>query len=305
MENKKEPIKIRLSTVILIFIIFILIIAIVGILFYYNRKISDSNNNEIQPSNNIVTNEIEKETSNNSNDSKIEKIDINSDEVQKLYNEILKSNKIYGEENWNESFYKDEKVTYNELSNIEKNIAVLQSIEDSDTVSMDTKNVNKSKLYYKNDVGIASTAKVYSKQLIEARAKQLFGEQNQNIQWKTIDNNFGYIYDYVDEQYYAYGYQGGGFGCPVASYTNLIDGEKDKENIYLYDKFIFSESTPTNVYFYTSSSKANLIDQTNIYKELDEATVLDKYGEKAKKYKHTFKKDSDGNYYWYSTEPIE
>lgn len=58
MENKKEPIKIRLSTVILIFIIFILIIAIVGILFYYNRKISDSNNNEIQPSNNIVTNEI-------------------------------------------------------------------------------------------------------------------------------------------------------------------------------------------------------------------------------------------------------
>lgn len=38
MENKKEPIKIRLSTVILIFIIFILIIAIVGIIRYNNTK---------------------------------------------------------------------------------------------------------------------------------------------------------------------------------------------------------------------------------------------------------------------------
>ena len=44
MENKKEPIKIRLSTVILIFIIFILIIAIVGIIMYYNTKKIDKGN---------------------------------------------------------------------------------------------------------------------------------------------------------------------------------------------------------------------------------------------------------------------
>ena len=34
MEDKKEPIKIRLSTVILLFIILILIIAIIGIVLY-------------------------------------------------------------------------------------------------------------------------------------------------------------------------------------------------------------------------------------------------------------------------------
>ena len=38
MEDKKEPIKIRLSTVILLFIILILIIAIIGIVLYYPNK---------------------------------------------------------------------------------------------------------------------------------------------------------------------------------------------------------------------------------------------------------------------------
>ena len=38
MENKKEPIKIKLSTAILIFIIFILIVTIIGIIFYYKIK---------------------------------------------------------------------------------------------------------------------------------------------------------------------------------------------------------------------------------------------------------------------------
>ena len=37
---------------------------------------------------------------------------------------------------------------------------------------------------------------------------------------------------------------------------------------------------------------------------LEENAILSKYSKKAQQYKHTFKKDANGNYYWVSTEPI-
>lgn len=299
MEEKKEPIKVRLSTVILIILIFILFIALVGVIYYYQNKMA---NNQI----NLETNKVN--TSNQEVEEKnieVNTIDINTKQVQNLYNEILKSNVIYGGEAWDESFYKDTKVTYNQLINTERIIAVLQAIKDNPTSSINTKSIDKSKLCYKDEVEIDSTAKVYSNQLLEATAQKLFGEQNQNIQWQTMDNNFGFIYDYIDEQYYAYGYQGGGFGCPVRACSKLLRAEEDEENIYLYDEFIFVENTPINTYYYTSSSKKNLIAEVNSYEELDKETVLSKYSGKANQYKHTFKKNTDGIYYWYSTEPIE
>lgn len=41
---------------------------------------------------------------------------------------------------------------------------------------------------------------------------------------------------------------------------------------------------------------ANEIDDKNEY-------ISEKYSSKSKKYKHTFKKNDDGEYYWYSSEP--
>lgn len=305
MEEKKEPKKIKLSTVILIFIILMLIVVLIGVVSYYqnkttNHQINSEENNtkvdgQLENGNNIQVNTTSKK--------EIRSLAINTEQVQSLYSKILKSNAIYGEDDWNESFYKDTKVTDKELSNREKNIAVLQAIKDNPTSSINTNSIDKSKIHYGYE-GIESTAKVYSKQLLESTAKDLFGESNQTIQWETIDNNAGFIYDYINEQYYAYAYQGGGFGCPVRACTNLIKAEEDEENIYLYDEFIFVENTPESTTYYTSSNKTNIIDKINNYEELDARTVLSKYSEKAKQYKHVFKKNIDGSNYWLSTEPI-
>ncbi len=214
MENKKEPIKIRLSTVILLFIILILIIFTIGIVFYYQNKIKiidktnfGENENNLKENTNNVKNE---NTINNIED-KIKEVDINSSQVQGLYKKILKSNEdIYGEGEFNESFYKDKKVDYDTLSNIEKIITVLQYIKDNQTETVNISSIN-GKLY--SDYNISTkTAKLYSKQLLENSVNQIFGS-NQYINWKTMDNNCGYVYDYIDGNYYGYAYQGGGFGC--------------------------------------------------------------------------------------------
>lgn len=224
MEEKKEPIKIRLSTAILSFIILILIIAIIGIAYYYQNKINTidkvsiaENKIDINSSlknesdnNNVKTNNTINNSENNSKEKKRE-LDIKGSQVQELYKKLLKSNDdIYGEGPCNESFYKDSKTDYNTLSNVEKIIAVIQYIKDTPTETVNISSIN-GRLY--NDYYICTqTAKLYSKQLLENAVGKIFGNK-QDIQWKTMDSCCGYVYDYIDGNYYGYAYQGGGFGC--------------------------------------------------------------------------------------------
>ncbi len=100
----------------------------------------------------------------------------------------------------------------------------------------------------------------------------------------------------------------------VKGCSQLIKATQKGNDIYLYDKYIFAAQLPevdnfgvykTPTYYYTSSSKTNLIEKVEQDESLEENTILLKYSEKAQQYKHTFKKDTNGNYYWVSTEPIE
>ena len=100
----------------------------------------------------------------------------------------------------------------------------------------------------------------------------------------------------------------------VKGCSQLTKASQDGDTIYLYDKYIFAAQVPevdnsgvykTPTYYYTSSSKTNLIEKVEEDVSLDENIILSKYGEKTQQYKHTFKKDANGNYYWVSTEPIK
>lgn len=64
MEDKKEPIKISLSTAILVFIIFILIVAIIGIIMYYNGN-KEQNNTNTSLINGAINNDILSESNTN------------------------------------------------------------------------------------------------------------------------------------------------------------------------------------------------------------------------------------------------
>lgn len=147
----------------------------------------------------------------NNIETEIKELDINSSQVQELYKKLLKSNDdIYGEGDFNESFYKDAKVDYNALGNVEKIITVLQYIKDNTTETVNLSSIN-GKLY-PDSYMTTDKAKLYSKQLLENTVETIFGNKKY-IAWKTIDNNCGYVYDYIDGNYYGYAYQGGGFGC--------------------------------------------------------------------------------------------
>ena len=213
MEDKKEPIKIRLSTVILLFIILILIIAIIGIVLYYPNKSNIIDKASLTEKNNLKedTSNVKIENIMNNIETEIKELDINSSQVQELYKKLLKSNDdIYGEGDFNESFYKDAKVDYNALGNVEKIITVLQYIKDNTTETVNLSSIN-GKLY-PDSYMTTDKAKLYSKQLLENTVETIFGNKKY-IAWKTIDNNCGYVYDYIDGNYYGYAYQGGGVGC--------------------------------------------------------------------------------------------
>lgn len=96
--------------------------------------------------------------------------------------------------------------------------------------------------------------------------------------------------------------------------SQLTKAIQEGDTVYLYDKYIFAAQVPevdnsgmSNIttYYYTSSNKNNLIEKVEENVSLEENVILSKYNEKAQQYKHTFKKDTNGNYYWISTEPIE
>ena len=87
MEDKKEPIKIRLSTVILLFIILILIIAIIGIVLYYPNKSNIIDKASLTEKNNLKedTSNVKIENIMNNIETEIKELDINSSQVQELY----------------------------------------------------------------------------------------------------------------------------------------------------------------------------------------------------------------------------
>lgn len=116
MENKKEPIKIKLSTAILIFIIFILIVTIIGIIFYYKIKYNtNATQNKITENNSqmeIEKNSNEENDKENNSDNEIQKIDTNTELIQKL-NSYIPAIDYKIEKN----AYQEKKVTLNELKN--------------------------------------------------------------------------------------------------------------------------------------------------------------------------------------------
>ena len=292
--NNKEPIKLKLSTVIIIFIIFILIIGAIGFFVY-------SQNNRIN------TEKQETEIMENT----IGEISIDDKEVQDAYKRILKYNNIFDTNSFQESFYKDTKVMYDNLTDAERMVSIVQYIKDKPTSTVEINSfINKSKKYDKTVLGENTTAKLYSKQLLEDNTNKIFGKDSNSISWVSRDNNCGHIYDYIDGQYYSYNYQGGGFGCPARAVSKLTKAERDNDSIYLYDEYIYIYDVPNQdssitTYYYTSSSKTEQIGtEKNSNSEESDSSILTRYEGKAQNYKHTFKKDNEGNYYWYSSEPL-
>lgn len=251
-------------------------------------------------------------------------LDINSELVQELHSKILKFNHIYDFGSGKEySFYRDKKVTVSDLTNTEKVIAVMQYLEENNYgtkikfTELEQKTLDKLTMYVSPDEepGFSMFADeicyIYDAIDLEKGAKLIFGD-NVQIEWFSFDNCCGETFDYIDGKYYNYCYPGGGYGYYTYGFSKIEEARQDENYIYIYDTFIYAEDVLelTDMYtiFYINSTKSLKIGEDQLVGvfipfELDDTIeLISKYEDKLNTYKHTFRKNADGEYYWISTE---
>lgn len=293
MEDKKEPIKIRLSTAILVFIIFILIVAIIGIIMYYNGN-KEQNNTNTSLINGAINNDILSESNTNetniTNVQKTEELDINSELVQKLYNYILKDNDCV-----ETIAYQSQKITIENLENQVKIMTIFENIDNSVANSTRKETL---------DYGAVLTHYYFKEETIENKAREIFG--NDIVITHESISNLKSMYDvaYNNGTYEKTDIlQGGGGFLWEDSTEKLIRAEKNGDEIYLYDKYIHVVRDENNYNInnvYNASDRKVLLASDLPISSINIDTIKN-----VNTFKHTFKKNSDGSYYWYSTEPVE
>ena len=266
MENKKEPIKIRLSTVILIFIIFILIIAIVGIIRYNNTK-------------KIIAIE--------------EKSFTEDPMIKKMYEFIpmIDSNKI------SKNAYQDSKVTKEDLPT--------EFLLECAYSKLDLSEEDKQPI---DGMTIDSGWYTFDADLLQEKAKEMYGTKIKNVNFEI---GYGKSCSYQNSNNRYFYSVGGGSAEGLINIRSIMGAHyKDNYDIVIADRYMVFEDTDGKCKLYTSSDNKKLIDDidSSILTKKNEDIVTElgnKYNSSMRPYEHTFKQDSNGNYYWYSTEPIE
>lgn len=244
-------------------------------------------------------------------ETKLEEISIEEDLVKKLYGYILQSDDFDHAFAWQNSleptsFYRKEKTTYLNLSDIEKTLVILKNYTNNEI-----KTINKSKLTNIIDTThIRDDVKVYEN--INEKATEIFNQESDK--WNDYVGCAGVV-EYRNGNYYLSRFDGGGKGTSEVGYAKMQKAEKEEDYIYIYDKFVYIDSTnydigygDSKVHIYTTSDKANELGTENegIWSSntiIDE--IYKKYEEQLKIFKHTFKKTENGNYYWVSSEMYE
>lgn len=327
--EKKQRVQIILLTLFLI-----ISIIFIGIMAFFMYKLYNDNlslnasvkdlDNKLSNSNNSV---FEDNTSNKSEEKdQSEVLNIDSLFVRKLYNYVAKYN--YYEELVP---YQSKKITEKELTNRLKLLTIFNNLEKNYATRVE--------YIYENEYEPRREHIIYSENIIEEQAAEIFGK---DVKIKHEDANpyDGHSIIYKNNEYDSFDYNGGG-GTLWSNCNVLISAEKDKDGtIYLYDKYIHlvelddseykrEDGSWGNAYDIFSSSDrseklASKIDfmkdsiKNQIYDGLDNIKLgtiqydkkylenIEKYlGKDLPTFKHTYKQNSDGTYYWYSTEPVK
>ena len=311
MEEKKNEneerkiVKIRLSTAILCFIILALTLGLVFMYLYYNKK--DDNKSTTSTSSNMssnfsenknentvankVQNALENNTTNTSNlASTKEDLDVNSELVKKLYNYIP----AFNENRIQNNAYQTKKVTKETLDNkvllayAFKNLKLSES--DKTTV---VENGEKIEGWY-----------TFNAEKLHEKEKEMYGNA---ISDESFEIGYGQGCTYSNGKYSFS--SGGGSDEWMVNVRTITKANKENDMLYIEDKYIVSKEKENKLALYTASDSneklvvmdgSNYTDDDTLIKE-----IQSKYENKMTTYKHTFKKNSDGSYYWYSTEPIE
>lgn len=276
MKQKKEPINFKFTIVVLLFIL--LIFTVSGVFLYHiNKSIikyeNDNDNNiidetdvPINTNSNSVSNTSQNTSKNNfEQDTLIPKL-----ETLDISSDLVQKlyNYILKKSDYEENLvYLDKKVTNETIDNKLKLMTVFTNLEYSDIYETTTE----------NEYGMSITHTLFKNESVEKKAKEIFGP-SVSIVHESCPIYFTEAIDYKNGIYDCYSYQGGGITPWESSSFELKKAEQQENEIYIYDTY------------------------THVHEDLEniEKTTTNKGF-----YKHTFKKNPDGSYYWYCTEPID
>ncbi len=219
--------------------------------------------------------------------------------------------------------YSSNIVTYDSIEEGVKGLFALKEIKGKQVSFDSVKNKLDNKIpVIEEDIRRMGLITVISVKEADEKYKSLFGS-DKAMPLMDIETGMGYVYEYVpeDDCFYGHIYAGGG-GSSFTFDRKITSVEKNDEatEVYIYDCFACANYIKNvdgkNLWnFYGANDETNIIKEgvaevfgqggsTFDGKTMDEslAEIVDK-GEY--KYKHTFKLDDAGNYYWYSSEPVK
>lgn len=285
------------------------LIAVIICMVLYIWKIKPSQNVDVykESTTNVEEN---KDTENTVKEEAQRKLDLslNGEFVKELNNKIPV---IY----WIQKSYSGKKITQAELTENEKMYIVLQKMRFDGEYSQYELFSMKDKLHSKVKALSGENVEKYEIQNVEENFKSTYGS-DKNILKEDIETNAGYVFEYNkdDDCYYGHYYDGGAGRPLYLTILNNADKSEDGKEVYVYDYYIRINSNGFENYgIYTDSELNNLIgsesqDPITNYDGIQitiSRAVYEKYKDKLVKYKHTFVLDDNGNYYWYSSEPVK
>lgn len=262
-----------------------------------------------------VIEDLEKEEEKNKPEVKELDLSLNGEFVQNLYNKVPV-------QYWAQEIYSYTKTTEANLTGLQKMLFILNNMKINN--NYETRNavgiIDRLEKVWGMDAQ-SLELQVFSVPKVEEYFKSVFGS-NQNIIKEDIETNLGYIFEYdkQDNCFYGHSYSGGGgFGFYYQNMIDSVEKNEDGTEIYIYDYYIkCTRNYAKNVSeIYTYSTSSNLIGEETNEEDVinyDQSTrkvsfnkdIINKYKNNGLvKFKHTFKLDDNGDYYWYSCEPTE
>lgn len=149
----------------------------------------------------------------------------------------------------------------------------------------------------------------YCDEIVKQQIEKMYGPNKKY----TNENSGAYTY-----QNGCYSFAGGGSSASAPhKFSKVYKAEKSDKELYLYEKYIYvtltstSFDAPSYVSIYKYGDLTGKIEDVNFNNTSDaieymnDEGLLTKYENKSGEYKHIFKVNDSGNYYWYSTEPIK
>ena len=222
------------------------------------------------------------------------KLEINEGVVKSLYSyyfngnttDVAEYNMAFINEQYKYKVYSDKKVVIDEAFNYGEKMGIAFGKMYADEVSVSSMDAK------------GQTITFETKDIVNSY-KRYFG-QDKNVETKKFDAPYS-VSCKIDDKIYvcSRGYMGG-VGGPTEFLVTFDEYQTDSDALYIIEATSYYDSSSKK--FYKDSNFKNEINGLSGDKDILKS---DKAKEKVQHYKHTFKQNSDGTFYWYSSEPIK